>query len=801
MGNNLYETSMNWTLNDQNMLLVDGKFADEARWPDNMGDLLSPTMSSITAADSENRKMFSDTSLPENLDPTGAKIWICGGDQWIFWSRNVDSFDSNSKTITMNAAFNDSAANKAYDPKVGNPYILMGKQEFLSCQNEWYYNSATKKMLIWSQIDPSLLKIEAKKRTEVLDLSGITNTKIDGISFAGGRIITDKNTSYCTLKNMKSTYAAHSFSRSVHGHQIKGHHNLIENSEFAYASYTILQDTGSYNRYVNNYIHDMNYNANFVGSVNLAGSKALFSHNTVCRGGRELLTLHNGQASLVQYNDLYHSSILTWDTAAIYVNMTDGDNTVIRYNTVHDTVSQKLGMGIYFDPCVQNFIVYGNAIWNMSNSGIRTNNPANYILLYQNSTYHTGSMSTACSGSYRIPGDLYGTRYVNNIFDGVSLVNFPNNIVFQYNVLKSMTFYPTSWNYTMEREPRLGTQLTTVEFSDPENGDLRLKEESPLFTAGTSIPGVSDGNYIGAFAPGAEPLDTGHDFSKQYQEYYTFPNVIYMNRIRNAAFGYGDLRYWETEGEQISIKQESSWNNPDAMTRAGNYSVRFGTGKNIIRQKIKGLSKNTTYVLSGWAITDGNSDVTMGIQEKSASITFTEQAWSRKFITFDTGNNTEITVYYQSSGNGVAYCGDMGLAQPTLMSEKDFQQLSSETMQEDIEPLLKSDRAAYGILTVQNVSFLTDTASVTLSNMSNKPISGEIHVLSYRTKDDAKKLIDFRRYPITVSGGTVSNPFQTTVSVPITRETSAGNYFIAVRVTDGSLFLPMGTMFRDYYSN
>lgn len=364
-----------------------------------------------------------------------------------------------------------------------------------------------------------------------------------------------------------------------------------------------------------------------------------------------------------------------------------------------------------------------------------------------------------------------------------------------------MTFYPSYWSYTMEYEPRLGTQLTTAEFLDPENGDLRLKTESPLFTAGTSIPGVSDGTYIGAFAPDSEPLDTGHDFSKQYQEYYTFPNVIYMNRIRNAAFGYGDLRYWETEGEQISIKQESSWNNPDAMTRAGNYSVRFGSGKNIIRQTIKGLSKNTTYVLSGWAITDGNSDVTMGIEGKSASITFTDQAWTRKFITFHTGNNTEITVYYQSSGNGVSYCGDMGLAQPTLISEKDFQQISSETMQEDMEPLLQSDRVAYGIPTIEKVNFLQNTASVTLSNMSNKTVSGEIHVLSYRIKNDAKELIGFRRYPITLSGGTVNNPFQTTISVPVTRETSAGNYCISVRVTEGSLFLPIGTVFRDYYSN
>ncbi len=798
LGNNLYETSMNWTLSHQNMILVDGEFAYEARWPDNEGSLLYPTMSTVTSIDPNDRKRFADTAIPDHINPIGANVWICGGSRWIFWVRKVSAFDPITKMITLDGAFNNNAANSAYDPKVTNPYVLMGKQEFLSCQNEWYYNANTKKLIIWSKKAPSALKIEAKKRTEVLNLSGVTNTRIEGISFTGGRIITDNNTSYCTLHHIKSTYAAHSFSNSVQGHQIKGHHNLIENSEFAYASYTIIQDTGFYNRYLNNYIHDMNYHSNFIGSVNLAGSKAVFSHNTVCNGGRELLTLHNGKASLIQYNDLYHSSTLTWDTAATYVNMTDGDNTVIRYNTVHDTISSHLGMGIYFDPCVQNYIVYGNVIWNMTNSAIRTNNPANYILLYNNSAYRTGALSTVCSG-VRTEGDLYGTRYVNNIFDGAILSRFPNNTVFQYNTLKSMTFYPALWDYKMETDPFAGTKLVSADFRDPENGDFRLKKESALLTSGTPIPGVSEGAHIGAYGSDATLFKTGHDFSKTYHEYYEFPNVLHMNRIRNAAFGYGDLRYWKTEGNNVSIKQDSSWSNADALTRAGNYSVKFGSGTNTISQKIKGLTKNTTYVLSGWVRTDGNSTVSMGIQELNIASTFSEQKWTRKFITFNTGNKTEITVYYQSSGTGISYCGDMGLAQSTLMPEETAKQVAKETIQEDMKPLLLSDQSRYGILIIDGVSFSEEQASVSLTSVTSQTLSAEIHVISYKVKGNTKEMIQFTRHPVSLKAGSVSSPSHLTVPVPIPKETSLGKYQITIRATDGTLLNPIGSSFEYNY--
>lgn len=791
LGNQLYAASMNWTLGDQNMVLVDGAFAYEARWPDNTGSLCYPIMSSITYINSSDRTKFTDRSLPEGIDPVGATLWICGGKRWIFWNRKVTAFDPESKTITFNAPF-AATANAAYDPAINNPYVLMGKREFLSCQNEWYYEPTEKKLILWSSRKPASMDIEAKKRTETLDLSGVSNVTIEGITFTGGRITSSANTRYCTLRGITSLYAAHSFLRNVQGNQIKGHHNLIENSEFAYASFTVLQDTGSDNRYINNLFRDINYNANFIGSVNLAGSRALFSHNTVRDGGRELLTLHHGKASLIQYNDLYHSSTVTWDTAAIYVNMTDGNNTVIRYNTVHDTISSSLGMGIYFDPCTQNYIVYGNVIWNMTDSAIRLNNPANYILVYQNSAYKTGPMSTVCSGN-RINGDLYGSRFINNIFDGSTVKNYPNNTVFQYNIVGKLTLAAAKWDYKMEAVPFEGTTEGTVAFRNPEQGDLRLEADDPALSAGTSLPGVSNGQYIGAYAAGAPLLDTGRHIGRTYDETYEFPNVIHMNRVRNGGFGYGDLRYWNTEGENVSLVADSSWSSATAKSRAGSYGVSLGAGTNAITQKITGLSKNTVYTLSGWARAGSGSTVTMGVREIGGTSTFTEDAWNRKYFTFNTGDRTEVTVYYQSEGTGVSYCGDMGLSQPTLMSEEAAEAVAKATLEEDLEKLSQSDLAFYKQPTVEAITFAGDTAQVTLVNTTGKSTDAQIQAILYRAKGQGtKEYLSMERIPVTLPAGTESAPVRIEIPVPLPRPSASCDYYVKVRVMDFNLLTPLG---------
>lgn len=187
LGNNLYEATMDWSLQNKNMILVDDEFAYEARWPDNQGTLLYPTMSKVTAINSNDRTVFQDSALPDDLDLTGATVWICGGSQWIFWTKTITNYDSRNKTITMASPFQN-APNSAYDPKVGNPYVVMGKREFLSCQNEWFYDNQNKKLILWSKESPSSLKVEAKKREYVLDLSGVTNTQIHDIHFTGGTI-------------------------------------------------------------------------------------------------------------------------------------------------------------------------------------------------------------------------------------------------------------------------------------------------------------------------------------------------------------------------------------------------------------------------------------------------------------------------------------------------------------------------------------------------------------------------------------------------------------------------------------
>lgn len=796
----LYEAPMNWTLADQNMVLVNGDFAYEARWPDNAGSLLYPTMSAATDVDASDRTKLIDSALPDGINPVGSTAWILGGSRWIFWNRTVTGYDAATHTITLNSPFSPNA-NNAYDVKKKSPYVLMGKREFLSCQNEWYYDKDTKKLIMWSINTPASMNVEVKKRTETVDLSGVENVTLDGLTLIGGRITSNQNTAYCTLNNITARYAAHSFKRNVAGHQFKGHHNLLKNSDLSYASFTLLQDKGSDNRFINNKLTNMNYNSNFIGSINLAGNRAVFSHNTVSDGGRELLTLHNGRSSLIQYNDLFHSSTMTWDTAAIYTNMTDANNTVIRYNTVHDTISSHLGMGIYLDPCVQNYIIYGNVIWNMTDSAIRLNNPANYILVYNNTSYKTGPLSSVCSGA-RVNGDLYGTRFVNNLFDGTVTKSIPDNTVFQYNLVKTLSKAKAKWDYTMDPNPFIGTVKATADFKAPEQGDFRLQDNSPYLTAGTSIDGIESGSYMGAYAPGASLLDTGCHPGKQYDEYYESPNVIYMNRIRNAAFGYGDLRYWTTEGANVSLINESSWSNVDARTRAGNYSVCLGAGENTICQKITGLSKNTTYTLSGWAKVEGDTKITMGVREVKAAMKFQNTQWERQYLTFQTGDNTEVTIYYQSSGTGKGYCGDAGLAQTTIMSEAEKEQVDRATLAEDQAKILPLDDAAQRRITVEDISIEDDgTATLSLANYSKNTLTVWAQFITYRRRaDGADEFLSMQTVPVSLGAGSVTKPTKKSIVCPYGRKTEKGDYRVLIRLTDHNYLSPIGQAVNGYYT-
>ena len=80
-------------------------------------------------------------------------------------------------------------------------------------------------------------------------------------------------------------------------------------------------------------------------------------------------------SGIIEYNEIYYdkdffnsySNHTLMDSGAIYVS-TQNDNTIIRYNYIHDYIGLKDNRGVFCDTGTQNTHIYGNVILNVPNS-------------------------------------------------------------------------------------------------------------------------------------------------------------------------------------------------------------------------------------------------------------------------------------------------------------------------------------------------------------------------------------------------------------------------------------------------
>ena len=80
-------------------------------------------------------------------------------------------------------------------------------------------------------------------------------------------------------------------------------------------------------------------------------------------------------SGIIEYNEIYYDrnyfssyeSRSLMDSGAIYVS-TQNDNTIIRYNYIHDYIGLKENRGVFCDTGTQNTRIYGNIILNVPNS-------------------------------------------------------------------------------------------------------------------------------------------------------------------------------------------------------------------------------------------------------------------------------------------------------------------------------------------------------------------------------------------------------------------------------------------------
>lgn len=125
---NIYKTTVT---SDVKQLFIDDVKMKLARYP-NEGYFLITSVGSTT--------QFTSTSLSSSISYTGA-TWVGRTSRYTLFHKQVTN--SSSQTITLESA-------PTYSLGVGEGFFLTNKLEFLTEAGEWYYDSTTDQLYVWS---------------------------------------------------------------------------------------------------------------------------------------------------------------------------------------------------------------------------------------------------------------------------------------------------------------------------------------------------------------------------------------------------------------------------------------------------------------------------------------------------------------------------------------------------------------------------------------------------------------------------------------------------------------------------
>lgn len=673
----VWKAPMTWTLGDHgemNQVFADGELMYEARYP-NVEE--GSTLTNFNRAVTKSGTGFKpDTNKEESLlvDPDlavfattpdffdGATIWDVPASGWTALTSAVKEYDPATGTLTYDSTVR-AKAKTYYQPGAGSYYYIFGTYGLLDAEDEWWYDKDNQELYLKTpggkNPDEAGIYVEAKSRLNAFDLSGCSWINIEGINVRGATVITDEASSHLLLKDMHCEYVSHNSNVELNrtdndeclqqddlGVLLKGTFIEVNSCEISNSSGPLINVQGSDNKVINCYIHDGNYIGTYAGHSKISGRRQLISNNTMADSGRDVLSFRGLAESVIQYNDVSGSARLTKDVGIMYAANTDGQNTLIHHNYIHDSYNpnQTNDNGLYPDEMTHNFIIYKNVIWNVKSNAMCLNQPSIYNLVYNNTGYNKASVSDAYQQSF---SDARGRQLVNNHFSGKTNNKFSTNSTWYYN-----NVYPTD-----------------ASFADVANGKFMIDASSPLAGVGAQISGVTDSATpaVGAYEPGEGEFVVGHDFENppEIQSYPSVTEFEYRNRIKNGGFEYGTLEGWNGNAEVVL---DNSWHARNKTAATCFYGLNMQPGQ-IIFQTIQ-VEPNTTYTIgvnsrsaTGSMIKFGATGLKDG--DVLSEVSNRATSWSantRRFLEFTTGaEDTTATIMISNTGENEMFVDDIGV--------------------------------------------------------------------------------------------------------------------------------------------
>jgi hypothetical protein len=673
-GGNIYYASTTLTFAKGNQVFQNNAMKPLARWPDNANvwqgsrpatppsSTYTDTWSYMDSATPTNGS-FTDAALPT---PTEINLVNCvvhsmAGYGWSM----VHSTVTGHSGTTITTSYTNNVA--AYRFTTGNEYYITAgpsssaptNKSLMTSNGEWFYDSTNSRLYFYSNTGaPS--NVEAKKRTTGFNLSNRMYIKLVNLDLFACTIINTSGSSNCTYDGLSMQHLNHSSDNtSSFWGIILRNGDVLRNSDLSFDSRGLVTLAGSDISVVNNHLHDSGYLPNWTAMVDSSLPsyyRNLVSHNTLHAAGRAL-TGSIGRAGIFEYNDMYDGMRLTTDGALFYKENIDAGNTIVRYNLIHDSdgPAGHLGGGVhgfYLDCFSANWIVHHNIIWNLSGYAMMILNRHSFNMIFNNTCWDTDSIITGFPQYMDEYGES-GTRIFNNLFPGLPIGDWADDIYFTYNLFDDPLFV------------------------DPANGDFRLQATSDAVEQGIDIPGVTDvysGSWpdMGALEYGGTDWTTscGHNFTTPPNPTYSFPTMVFCNEVINGGFESASLSPNWTATGTVSLNYQTAWvSGGNNNTRSAYYSARLASAGAEIYQTVNNLQPGRRYMLyAGVKKMNANDSITIGVRNYGRTTLTTpasvaDTGWNLYSMPFVTGaTSTSAQAYIHANTVATAaYVDDVAL--------------------------------------------------------------------------------------------------------------------------------------------
>ena len=330
-----------------------------------MKEGLFNTQNAINITVSSNKTIdFPGISKFGNIN-SGYFIGLCS-DNIVSIGGNIISSSGNQLAISDSAFYWLSAFENSYLGK-GKGYVV-GNLAFLDSPSEWFSDGTYLYYYPNNFADLNTISIRNNKYSFIINKS--TKINLTGFNIFGGSIILNES-SHCTISNLYIEYPVpfhrpwsgfERFSQywngkevlthgpetwSGKGVEIGGENNQLINCYIAHSWGDGATIYGKNNKIENCIIEDCDWIANDCSILCVSGSNHSILNNTFKNSARSIVLNRKLENSLIKNNEIAYGGSTCTDLGLIYCYDTDGKNTEIAYNFVHDNLAKKNGVGIF----------------------------------------------------------------------------------------------------------------------------------------------------------------------------------------------------------------------------------------------------------------------------------------------------------------------------------------------------------------------------------------------------------------------------------------------------------------------